>query len=168
MALSAPVAEALVSAVGVDMLTQPRNLAVSWPWFALGLAAVLVAGPPRLAVAAVGLVLAGFAVGAAKMVGGQDFRRPDFIAAARFIDREAAPSDYVIDGAVAFLAPGPVTGLDAALDRRHPIIRSVCRSSGRGTSAAETPSSATRRWSGSPTLPPVAGCSSSRQGSSRR
>ena len=124
MALSAPVAEALVSAVGANMLTQPRNLAVSWPWFALGLGAVLVAGRPRLAVPAVGLVLAGFAAGAVKMVGGEDFRRPDFNAAARFIDREAAPSDYVIDGAVAFLAPGPVTGLDAALDRRHPIIRS--------------------------------------------
>ena len=124
MALSAPVAEALVGAVGANMLTQPRNLAVAWPWFALGLAAVLVSGGRRLSIAAVGLVLAGFAVGAVKMVTEADFRRPDFKAAAQFIDRRAAPTDYVIDGAVAFLAPGPVTGLDAALDRRHPIIRS--------------------------------------------
>jgi hypothetical protein len=123
MALSAPVAEALVSAVGANLLTQPRNLAVSWPWFALGLAAVLVSGRPRLAAAAVGLVLVGFALGAADMVGGPDFRRPDFKAAARFIDREAAPDEYVIDGAVVFLTPGPVTGLDAALQRRHPLIR---------------------------------------------
>jgi hypothetical protein len=68
-------------------------------------------------------VLVGFTIGAAQMLGGKDFRRPDFEAAARFIDREAAPSDYVIDGAVAFLAPGPVTGLDAALERAHPTLR---------------------------------------------
>jgi hypothetical protein len=122
MTLSAPVAEAVVSALGTNMLTQPRNLAVAWPWFALSLAAVLVSGARRLAVAAAGLVLVGFVIGAAQMLG-KDFRRPDFKAAARFIDREASPTEYVIDGAVAFLAPGPVTGLDAALDRAHPILR---------------------------------------------
>ena len=89
------------------MLTQPRNLAVAWPWFALGLAAVLVSGGRRLSIAAVGLVLAGFAVGAVKMVTEADFRRPDFKAAAEFIDRRAAPTDYVIDGAVAFLRRDP-------------------------------------------------------------
>ena len=123
MALSAPIAEAAVGLFGNSMLTQPRNLAVSWPWFALGLAAVLVAGPRRLAVAAVALVLAGFTIGAALMVTGEDFRRPDFKAAARFIDREAAPGDAVIDSAVAFITPGPVTGLDATLERAHRIIR---------------------------------------------
>jgi hypothetical protein len=123
MALSAPVAETVVGAFGNSMVTQSRNLAVSWPWFALALAAVLVAGGRRLSIAAVALVLAGFTVGAAYMVGRRDLRRPDFKAAARFIDREAAPGDYVIDGAVAFITPGPVTGLDAALDRPHPIIR---------------------------------------------
>ena len=122
MALAAPVAEAAVSAVGTNMLTA-RNLAVSWPWFALALATVLVAGRPRLAVAATGLVLAGFTLGAVKMLAEPDFQRPDFKAAARFIDREAAPTDYVIDGAVAFITPGPVTGLDAMLERRHPILR---------------------------------------------
>ena len=54
------------------------------------------------------------------MVTGEDFRRPDFKAAARFIDREAAPGHVVIDSAVAFITPGPVTGLDAALERAPP------------------------------------------------
>ena len=68
-------------------------------------------------------MLAGFTIGAVKLVGDQDLQRPDFKSAARFIDRRAAPADYVIDGAVALLTPGPVTGLDATLERRHPILR---------------------------------------------
>jgi hypothetical protein len=103
------------------MLTA-RNLAVSWPWFGLTLATVLVSAGPRLRFAAAGLVIAGFAIGAAKMVD-QRFQRPDFQAAAAFVDREAAPGDVVVDGAVAFITPGPLTGLDVTLERPHRILR---------------------------------------------
>ena len=130
LALSAPVGEALVSAVSTNMLTA-RNLAVSWPWFGLVLAAVLVGAGPRLRIAAVGLVLAGFAIGAAKMVDDR-FQRPDFQAAAAYIDREAAAGDVVVDGAVAFITPGPLTGLDVTLQRPHPIIRAGAPQQRRG------------------------------------
>jgi hypothetical protein len=121
MALSAPLGEAAASLAGTNMLSA-RNLAVSWPWFALVLATVLVAAGPRLRWLAAGLVIAGFALGAAKMVD-PDFRRPDFDAAADLIDRAAAPRDAIVDGAVAFISPGPLSGLDAALDRPHRIVR---------------------------------------------
>jgi hypothetical protein len=121
MALAAPVGEASATLLGTNLFAA-RNLAVSWPWFALALAAVLVAAGPRLRVAAVGLVVAGFALAGAKMVD-EDFQRPDFAAAAAIIDREAGPRDVVVDGAVAFITPGPVTGLDATLRRPHRILR---------------------------------------------
>jgi hypothetical protein len=121
MALAAPVGEAAATLVGTNLFAA-RNLAVSWPWFALVLASVLVAAGPRLRVAAVGLVIAGFALGAAKIVG-EDFARPDFEGAAAIIDREAGPRDGVVDGAVAFITPGPLTGLDAALERPRPTLR---------------------------------------------
>jgi hypothetical protein len=72
--------------------------------------------------AAVGLVIAGFAVGAAKTLEA-DVRRPDYGAAAAFVDRAASSRDVVLDHAALFVAPGPLTGLDAALRRRHQIIR---------------------------------------------
>jgi 4-amino-4-deoxy-L-arabinose transferase-like glycosyltransferase len=121
LALSAPVGEALASAVGTDVFGT-RNLAVSWPAAALALAALLAAAGPRLRFVAVGLALASFAIGAAKMVESR-FQRPDYQAAARFIDRSASPGDVVIDGAVAFATPGPLTGLDVTLGRRHRVLR---------------------------------------------
>jgi hypothetical protein len=99
-----------------------RNLAVGWPWFALLLATSLVAAGPRLRLPAIGLVTAGFALGAAKMVD-DDYQRPDFRAAAEIIEREAGPRDGVVDGAVAFLTPGPLTGLEAGLEREHRLVR---------------------------------------------
>jgi hypothetical protein len=122
MALAAPVGELAVSAVGTNLLAA-RNLAVSWPWFALLLATALVAAGPRLRLLAAGLVIAGFAIGAVKMTEDR-FQRPDFAAAAAIVDREAGPRDGVIDGAVAFITPGPLTGLEAAFERPHATVRS--------------------------------------------
>ena len=121
MALAAPVGELAASAVGTNLLAT-RNLAVSWPWFALLLATLLVAAGPRLGLLAAGLVIAGFAIGAVKMTEDR-FQRPDFAGAAAIIDREAGPRDGVIDGAVAFITPGPLTGLDAALDPPRQTVR---------------------------------------------
>jgi hypothetical protein len=100
----------------------PRNLAASWPGFALALAAVLVVAGRRPRLVGLACVLAGFAIAGVKMFG-DGFQRPDFRAAAAFVDRESAPGEPVIDGAVLFFTPGPVTPLDATLERPHPTMR---------------------------------------------
>ena len=116
LALSAPLGEAAFSAVGSNLLGT-RNLAPSWPAFALCLAAFLVAGGPRLGIAASALAIGAFAIGAVKLLG-DDFRRPDYQAVAALIDREATRADVVVDGAP--VAPAGVPGaLDAALERAH-------------------------------------------------
>jgi mannosyltransferase len=116
LAVSVPLGEALVSAVGSNLFGT-RNLAASWPAFALCLAAFLVAAGPRLGPAAAALAIGAFAIGAVKLLG-PDFRRPDFQAVAAFIDRSAAPGDVVVDGAP-FSPAGVPAALDAAFERQH-------------------------------------------------
>lgn len=119
LALATPLGELLVSLVGTNLLGT-RNLAVSWPAFSVLLAAVVSTGPGRLRTAASALVIASFAIGAVRMLEPR-FQRPEYEGVARLIDRTAVPGDVVIDGAK--ISPGPVTGLDAALDRPHDILR---------------------------------------------
>jgi hypothetical protein len=113
LALSAPVGEALVSAVGSDVFGT-RNLAVSLPAFALVAATLLVATPLPFRVVPVALVLAGFGIAAVKMAQ-PSYQRPPAREAAEFINREAAPGDTVIDAIG--LSPGPLIALDLSLDR---------------------------------------------------
>lgn len=111
LALAAPVGAALHNVIAPSIFT-PRNLIVSWPGFALAAGALVTAGPPVVRLAAVGLLLAGFGVGATKMLD-VDNRRPDLDAAADFISR-AGPSDSpVVD--LPQLGPGPQTAMEAAL-----------------------------------------------------
>jgi mannosyltransferase len=122
LALAAPVGEALVSAVGTNTLIA-RNLTSSWPWGALAVGAVLAsAGGRRLRTCAAALVVAAFAIASIKLLN-PGFARPDFRAAAAFVDQTAGPRDTVIDDAVFLLTPGPMTGLDATLRRPHRVIR---------------------------------------------
>jgi hypothetical protein len=117
LALSVPIGEAIASAVGSNLLGT-RNLAASWPAFALCLAAFLVSAGRRLGVVAAALVIGAFALASAKLFG-DGFRRPDFNSVAAFIDRSAAPGDVVVDGAN--LSPAGIpTPLDATTDRPHP------------------------------------------------
>jgi len=104
LAASVPVGEALVSAVGSNLFGT-RNLAASWPAFALCLAALLVAAGPRLGIAAAALAIAAFAVGGIKLLD-RDFRRPNYEAAVAFVDRNADQGDVVVDGAS--LTPGGI------------------------------------------------------------
>jgi hypothetical protein len=120
LALSAPVGEALVSAVGTNLFGV-RNLAVSWPGVALALAALLLAAAPRWRPVAAGLAIAAFAIGAVKMLSTR-YSRPDYRAAARYVERTARPGDVVVD-VTGVLSPGPPTALDAALRGRRPVIR---------------------------------------------
>jgi Dolichyl-phosphate-mannose-protein mannosyltransferase len=117
LAVSVPAGEALVSAVSSNLFGT-RNLAAAWPAFALCLAALLVAGGPRLGIAAAALAVGAFAVGGIRMLN-QDFARPQSDAAVAFVDRTARPDDVVIDGVS--IAPGGVpTGIDIAFaGRRH-------------------------------------------------
>lgn len=118
--LSVPVGEGLASAVSTHLFGV-RNLAPAWPAFALVLATALVAAGPWLRLAAVGLAVASFAIGAAKMLESR-YQRPDFRDAAGFIDRHAAPRDVVID-ATANLSPGPYSPLDLTLERPRRVLR---------------------------------------------
>ncbi|MEK6326352.1 MAG: glycosyltransferase family 39 protein [Actinomycetota bacterium] len=119
LALAAPVGIAAVSAFSTDTLAA-RNLAVSWPAFALALATLLVSARQPLRMASVGLVLAGFGLAAGKTLEAKH-RRADYDAAAAFIDRRASAGDVVIDAAI--FSPGPLTGLEVALEEPRQVFR---------------------------------------------
>jgi 4-amino-4-deoxy-L-arabinose transferase-like glycosyltransferase len=120
LALSAPLGEALVSAIGTNLFGT-RNLAVSWPGFALSLSALALAAGPRLGVVAAGLVVSSFAIGAVKMLEPR-FHRPGYDEAAAFVERASDPGDVIVDDAAVGVTPGPLTGLDVPLDgSRRPI-----------------------------------------------
>ena len=118
LALSGPVGVVVASAVGTNVVSI-RHLGASWPAFALTLATLLLAAGPRLRFAALALVVASFAIGAARMLEPR-FARPDYRAAAAFVDRDAAPGDTVMD--VTNLSPGPITAMDAAFDRSRRLF----------------------------------------------
>jgi hypothetical protein len=120
LALSVPAGEAVASALG-DNLFGTRNLAASWPAFAVALAA-LVTAAGRLRVLAVALVVGAFAIGGAKMVD-SSMKRPDFAAAAAFVETSAGAGDIVIDGAVIAVTPGPLSPLDVELDGSAGVFR---------------------------------------------
>jgi uncharacterized membrane protein len=119
LALSVPVAEMLVSAVGTNLFSA-RNLAASWPAFALCLGALLIAAGPRLRLVAAPLAVAGLAIGAAKMLD-ETYSRPKYDKVAQFIESKAEAEDVVVDGAV--LSPGPYTPLEVALRGPHRVFR---------------------------------------------
>jgi hypothetical protein len=119
LAAAAPVGEALVSAVGSNLLGT-RNLAGSWPALALCIAALVLAAGPRLAPVAATLVIAAFAVGAVKMLM-PDFGRADFHAVVADIERASAPGDVVVDAAPISPAGLP-TPMDVALDGARPVF----------------------------------------------
>jgi 4-amino-4-deoxy-L-arabinose transferase-like glycosyltransferase len=119
LALAALVGEAVFSVIGNDILAT-RNLAVSWPAFALMVAALLVAAGRPLRIGSVTLVLIAFGIGGVKMLETR-FQRPDYNAAADFIDRHASSGDVVID--IVAVSPGPLSALDTALQRPEEVFR---------------------------------------------
>jgi hypothetical protein len=118
LALAAPIGEAIVSAVGTNVLSV-ESLAVSWPGFALSLAALLMGAGPRLSIVTAAAAIACFAVGAARMMEA-NFQRPDYQGVAAFIEEHAQPADVVIDGAV--ISPVPLTPLEVAMSSRAEIF----------------------------------------------
>ncbi len=108
--LAVPLAEAAISAVTTHLFAV-RNLAAAWPPFALLLGALSSAAGRKLRYVAALCAVAAFAIGAGKMLE-QRYSRPDFRAAAHFVERHAGPRDVLVDG-TAVLSPGPLSGLDA-------------------------------------------------------
>jgi hypothetical protein len=119
LAASAPVGEALVSVFGTSLFGT-RTLAVSWPGFALVLAALLVAPGRRVRRVTAVLGVVAFAIGAVRMLEPR-FERPDYEGVAAFIGQRAHDGDVVLEGAG--LSPGPLTGLDVALRRPLRVLR---------------------------------------------
>jgi 4-amino-4-deoxy-L-arabinose transferase-like glycosyltransferase len=122
LALSVPVGAAIFSAVGTTTLFSTRNLAASWPGFALALATFLMWAGPRLRYAAVALAVASFAIGAVRMLEDR-FSRPHYSEAAAFVERQAHRGDVVIDE-TGLQSPGPLTHLDPVLSGPQRVVRS--------------------------------------------
>jgi hypothetical protein len=110
IAAAAPLGAALWSVIGQTIFI-PRNLISSWPGYALAIGALVTAGSKPLRLAAAGLLLAGFAIGAARMLDA-DNRRPDLAAAVDFIERTGGPSSPVVD--LPQPGSGPQTPLEVA------------------------------------------------------
>ena len=124
LALATPVCAALFSAVGSTSVFGTRNLAPSWPALALAVGFLIFSAGPRLRLAAAGLVVAALAIGAVTMLD-EDFQRPQYGAAADFVQREARTGDVVIDE-TAVLSPGPLSHLDLVLsDDGVRVLRSL-------------------------------------------
>lgn len=115
--LATPVLEAVISLVSTHVFGV-RNLAASWPELALVFAALAVRAGPRVGGAAVALAVLAFGLGAERMVSG-GYGRPDFQAAAAFVEQHHQPGDVVLDETNRYLSPGPLTPLDVALT--HPV-----------------------------------------------
>jgi hypothetical protein len=111
LAVAAPVGAALYSLVGNSVFL-PRNLIGSWPGLALAVGLLISSGNRPLRICAMGLVLGGFAVGAAQMLEAGS-QRPDYQGAATYVARMGGPADPVIE--VRDLSPVPLTGFDVAL-----------------------------------------------------
>jgi Dolichyl-phosphate-mannose-protein mannosyltransferase len=121
LALSVPVGSVLFSAIGSTSMMGSRNLAASWPALGLALATVVLAAGPRFRLAAAGLAVAAFGIGAAKMLD-PEYGRPQYDKASEFI-LKGAPGDVVIDEVV-LLSPGPLSPIDPPLNGRRRTLRS--------------------------------------------
>ena len=119
LALAAPVGEALVSAVGSDVLGT-RNLAVSWPGLALVAATLLVRAPQPYRLPSIALLLAAFTIAGVKMAQ-TGYQRPAVREATRLIDQQASPGDVVVDATR--VTPGPLTAVDVYLSRPLRVVR---------------------------------------------
>ena len=120
--LATPVGEIVISAFG-NHIIGVRDLAASWPYLALSAAAFVFAAGRRVGAVAAGLAVVAFALGAPKMLESR-FARPDYQAAAAFVNAHARDGDVVIDG-TGGLSPGPLSGFDVAYHGRLPVFRAL-------------------------------------------
>jgi 4-amino-4-deoxy-L-arabinose transferase-like glycosyltransferase len=125
LALSAPVGEAIFSALGTNLFGA-RNLNASWPGLAVAIGGIVAAAGVPLSLACAALVVGGYAIGAVKACG-PDVSRPQYEAVAKAIEQRWKPGDVVVDGASVVgpyhLTPVTPTGIDAYLPQTHPEVR---------------------------------------------
>lgn len=121
LALSVPVSAAVLSAIGSNLFST-RNLAASWPGFALALAALLMSAGPRLRMVTAAVAVVAFAIGGLKLLETTN-GRPQYEEVANSINRQAQPGDVVIDE-TAVISPGPLSHIDPFLDPRGAVFRS--------------------------------------------
>ncbi len=123
LAASTPLGTILFSTFSVSVFL-PRNLVPSSVGLALVAGALLMAPRnPVMRWSATCLVLACFAFSAI-LTQDSDNRRPDYLAAARFIDENATPGSVVVDAGG--LQPAPTGNLDIAFEHEDislPVIR---------------------------------------------
>ncbi|MEK6326934.1 MAG: glycosyltransferase family 39 protein [Actinomycetota bacterium] len=136
LALAAPVGVAAWSLIGNDLYL-PRNLVTSWPGLAVGMAALLTAGPLIPRTVAIVLVVGAFAYGAIRTTG-PNLQRPGFREAAAFIDEKARAPDLVLDINPLFLRrthkgppQPPALTLDINFEEAHNAIDYLNRADGR-------------------------------------
>jgi hypothetical protein len=120
LALATPVGEAIYSAVGPTQVFGARDLNSAWPGLAVAIGGIISAAGPTLGLASLALVLAGYGIGAGKLLG-SSYDRADYREAAQAIEDRWKPGDVVIDGAA--FTPVPLTGLDVFLPQTHPEFR---------------------------------------------
>jgi hypothetical protein len=103
-----------------------QNLIASWPGLALTVGILLTRAPGLLRVGAVALVLAGFAIGGAKMAT-PGVQKPNVDAAAAFIERVGRCGDPIVTESI---FAHPLTEFDVALaeagrsaQQCHPVLR---------------------------------------------
>ena len=119
LALAAPVGASLYSAVSEDLYVA-RNLISSLPFLALALGALLTALPRRAAVPALVLAIGALAIGGLGTLE-TDTQRPDYAAAADYVEARARPGDVVLD-LNPFPGP-PSNALDVHLDGSRPVFK---------------------------------------------
>jgi mannosyltransferase len=115
-------AGAVFSLLGGTHIISTRNLAASWPGFALVLGLLAASAGPRLRYAAAALLVGGFAVAAVKMLD-SDYSRPQYEDAVAFVDERSEPGSVVIDE-TATRSAGPLSNIDPYLDGRYRTFRS--------------------------------------------
>jgi Dolichyl-phosphate-mannose-protein mannosyltransferase len=125
LALATPVGTILSGIVGHSVFNS-QDLIASWPGLALAVGVLLTRPPGALRVAAVALVLAGFAIGGARMVT-SGVQNPNVDAAAAFIGRVGSCGDPIVAESI---FAHPLTEIDVAVadvgptaQRCHPILR---------------------------------------------
>jgi hypothetical protein len=119
LALATPVAAFLVSVVGTNVFST-RNLAASWPYGALALAALVTVGKGWLRFVPALLIAGGLAFGAAKLTTA-DYDRLNFSEVAEW-KRDNVAGGVLVDSAA--FTPGPLTNFDVeGSDPGVPVYR---------------------------------------------
>ncbi|MDP1804902.1 MAG: hypothetical protein Q8K72_07040, partial [Acidimicrobiales bacterium] len=118
LAVATPLGSVLQSAVGTNVFGV-RNLAASWPYLAIAVAALLTAGRPALQTVAASLVVVALAL-AAVAVQRPEYQRPGFAPIVELA--EAHPGSVVLNANI--LSPGPLTNLEIEGSRPDaPVFR---------------------------------------------